>query len=786
MIHQARITISVILLILCSPFHLMAQQASGIVQNPHKSGSKPVFLANPSSWINESYTQLNELYLDHDELNIDSGALFDQFREHEVIIELLRNTFYFDVPSLNIRSVYNMKMRVASILDDISKWQRRIHKVNEKLVKKTNEIERIKHEITDFRLQSDSIFLNNYKDAVSSLLNRQQIAEIQILAALKLNTSIENKIVETYSHIYLFYSDISKLLQKEETTLFNKELPPLWQSSPEAYPLGIRDVVIASFQQTLESIKYYGKLSIWRIIIFRVMLFLLCLIPIKIFNDELRKNKLLKDLKLKFLEKFPKTASLIMGLALSPFLFVHPPHAFLEFIFIGITFTVTMLTLKNYPNLNRPLVIMLIAAFLLLYLINFFVTPTFIGRFIYVLSILLLIPLFFINRQLKTYGIVYEKTVRLMVFFLGIHLIAGWIMVIRGNYTLGRSVIIAAYSMAILIMILRVAIFTLLDYLEIIAYFFNKEAKTIRINSKLAYEKTLPLLIFLSYVFIIVAYLYNMNLFDLAKSGMMNFLTSTRTLGSTEFTYLSVVAFFASVYFSFVLASLLRSVLEPRHDHNSDKRSRLGSYLLLLRLLILCSGFVVGLLASGLPLTNFAIFLGALGVGIGFGLQTLVSNLVSGIIIAFERPFVVGDYLDFGNGKCKVKEVNLRATTLATEYGADILIPNNTLLSQSLQNWTITNRQRFIEMKIRTTHDTNPYNVIDIIQKCMQNQKNIVPEKTEVLFSEINDFGLVFTVKLLVYNIAIENIIKSQLLSVIHTEFAKHGIRYPERKHLTI
>jgi len=68
----------------------------------------------------------------------------------------------------------------------------------------------------------------------------------------------------------------------------------------------------------------------------------------------------------------------------------------------------------------------------------------------------------------------------------------------------------------------------------------------------------------------------------------------------------------------------------------------------------------------------------------------------------------------------------------------------------------------------------------------MQNQKNIVPEKTEVLFSEINDFGLVFTVKLLVYNIAIENIIKSQLLSVIHTEFAKHGIRYPERKHLTI
>jgi small-conductance mechanosensitive channel len=786
MIHPARITLTVFVIIFCSSFHLPAQIPVGTVKTLPKTGSKPGYLVNPSTWINESYTQLNELYLYHEELNLDSGELFDQFREHEVIIDLLKNTFYDNNSSLNIRSVFNMKMRVASILDDISKWQRRIHKVNEILVKKTNEIERIKHEIDDFREQSDSIFLNNYKDAVSSLLKRQQIAENQILVSLKLNTAIENKIVETHSHIYLFYSDISKLLQKEETTLFERELPPIWQSSPEAYPLGVRDVVIESFQQTLESIKYYGKMSIWRIIIFRVLLFLLCLIPIKLFNDELRKKKILKDTRHAFLKKFPKTASLIMGLALSPFLFVHPPHAFLEFIFIGITITISMLTLQNYPGLSKVNIFILIGGFLLLFLINFFVTPTFIGRFIYVLCILLLIPLYITSRNLKEYGIEHIKTVRLLLYFLGIHLVTGWALIIWGNYTLGRSIVLAGYSTAIISMVLRVAIFTLLDYLEIIAYFFNKEVKTVKINSKLAYEKTQPLLIFFSYILLIIAYLYNMNLFDLVKSWVRNFLTVTRTIGTTEFTYLSVVAFFASVYFAFVLASLLRSTFEPRHDHNLEKRSRLGSYLLLFRLLIICTGFTVGLLASGMPLTNFAIFLGALGVGIGFGLQNMVSNLVSGIIIVFERPFMVGDYLDFGNGKCKVKEVNLRATMVATDYGADILIPNNTLLSQSLQNWTITNKQRVIEMKIQTTHDSNAYNVIDLIEKCVKDQKNIIPEKTEVLFTEINDFGLVFTVKVTVYNIAFENSIKSQLLSVIHTEFVKNGIHFPESKHLTI
>jgi len=786
MMHQVKIILSVIFLILCSAMQMQSQVASGTVKPPSKTVNKPGYLANPSTWINESYTQLNELYLYHEDLDLDSGALFDQFREHEVIIDLLKNTFYDDQSSLNIRSVYNMKMRVASILDDISRWQRRIHKVNEMLVKKTNDIEQIKHEISDFREQSDSIFFNNYQDAVSSLLKRQQIAENQILAALRTNTAIENKIVETHSRIYLFYSDISKLLQKEESTLFSRELPPLWQSSPKAYPLGLNDVIIDSFQQTLESIKYYGKMSIWRIIIFRVLLFLLCLIPIKLFNDELRKKKILKDVKLIFLEKFPKTASLIMGLALSPFLFVHPPHAFLEFIFIGITFSVTMLTLQKYSDLSKTYIFILIGGFLVLFLINFFVTPTFIGRFIYVLSILLLVPLYLTNRDLEKFKVDKEKAVRLLLFFLGLHLVAGWVLVIWGNYTLGRSVILAAYSTTIISMVLRVAIYTLLDYLEIIAYFFNKNVKTVRINARLAYEKTQPLLIFFSYIFIIIAYLYNMNLFDLVKSGIRNFLTATRTIGTTEFTYLSVVSFFASVYFAFILASLLRSTFEPRHDHNLEKRSRLGSYLLLFRLLILCAGFTVGLLASGLPLNNFAIFLGALGVGIGFGLQNLVSNLVSGLIIVFERPFVVGDYLDFGNGKCKVKEVNLRATMVATDYGADILIPNNTLLSQSLQNWTITNKQRVIEMKIQTIHDSNAYTVIGIIEKCLKDQTSIIPEKTEVLFSEINDFGLVFTVKVMVHNIAFENIIKSQLLSIIHTEFVKNGIHFPERKHLTI
>ena len=136
MIHRYKISIPVFILLFFSAFNLLAQIPAGMAKpQPAKSG-QPAYIANPSAWINESYTQLNDLYLYRDDINLDSIALFDQFAEHQVIIDMLKSTFYSTPALLDIRSVYNMKMRVSTILDDISKWQRQIHKVNELLVKR--------------------------------------------------------------------------------------------------------------------------------------------------------------------------------------------------------------------------------------------------------------------------------------------------------------------------------------------------------------------------------------------------------------------------------------------------------------------------------------------------------------------------------------------------------------------------------------------------------------------------------------------------------------------------
>ncbi|MEI7724508.1 MAG: mechanosensitive ion channel domain-containing protein [Bacteroidota bacterium] len=781
MSENVRKLLTMILCIMICVIKLHGQDTTGTSKVRIVKDKLPLYLDNPAIWMSECYDHLNSLYLFQTGHSFDTTRLFDNFREHLVTIAIMKKNFYGKSGSLNIRTVDNMQMRVAHILEEITQWQQKIHHENELGVEKAKEILRIKNEIKQFDEKADSAFLVTYAEGITRLSTWQRTGETVILQTLKRNTAIENKIIGIKTEIYLFHTDLLKLLKNKETELITRELPPVWASSPAAYPFSIWNVLSASFMQTLESLKYYGELSLWRIVIFRGLIVLLCLVPIKIFNDEKRKKKILDGTRLTFLAEFPKSASVVMGMAVAPFVFIHPPHAFMEFLLVGLTFTVTMLTLKQYPRINKLLLTVVITSFLVLYLINFFVTPTFIGRLIYTSSILLLIPLYMIYKQMPSYQLAYTKTTRVMIIFLAVHLVTGWLFVILGYYTLGRSIILSGYNLLIISMILRIAIFTLLDYIEIIAHFFNKSVTRVKIDSRYVCDNTKPLLIFFAFIFNIVAYLYNMNIFDLVNSGIDQFMTTPRSIGTTTFTFMSIFLFFVSVYLAFILASLIRNTFLPQHEQTVKQRSGLGSYLLLLRLLILCTGFVVGILASGLALTNFAIFLGAMGVGIGFGLQNLVSNLISGLIIAFERPFVVGDVLDFNNETCKVKEISLRATMVSNSEGADILIPNNTLLSANLKNWTISNKQRLVELKVQTTIEANPAQVMEIIDQCLGLIPNVIKDRSLILFSDINDTGMVFTIKILVKDLSNSSSTKSQLLAAIHGAFFNKGIRFPQR-----
>ena len=134
------------------------------------------------------------------------------------------------------------------------------------------------------------------------------------------------------------------------------------------------------------------------------------------------------------------------------------------------------------------------------------------------------------------------------------------------------------------------------------------------------------------------------------------------------------------------------------------------TYYVLLLLIALAA-----LSAAGVELNKFTVLTGALGVGLGFGLQNIVNNFVSGLVLLFERPIHVGDTVDIGGLVGTVRRIGARSSTVLTFQGAEVIVPNSNLLSNQLINWTLSSQWRRVDVPVRIAYGTDPERVIKLL-----------------------------------------------------------------------
>ena len=152
----------------------------------------------------------------------------------------------------------------------------------------------------------------------------------------------------------------------------------------------------------------------------------------------------------------------------------------------------------------------------------------------------------------------------------------------------------------------------------------------------------------------------------------------------------------------------------------------MGSWILLIRITIICGGLFLASAAAGIPLDRITIVLGALGVGIGFGLQDLTSSLVSGIIIAFEKPVNVGDIVEVAEQSGTMKSIGFRSSVITNLDGADVIIPNNTLLSSNLINWTMSDEKRRVDVEVQVLYGADLDKVRKILLEILDADEHIL------------------------------------------------------------
>ncbi len=193
--------------------------------------------------------------------------------------------------------------------------------------------------------------------------------------------------------------------------------------------------------------------------------------------------------------------------------------------------------------------------------------------------------------------------------------------------------------------------------------------------------------------------------------------------------------------------------------------------------------FILLLQVLGLDLTALAIFGGAIGVGLGFGLQQIAANFISGIIILLERSLTVGDYVELEDGKAGiVKRINMRSSVLETFDGKEIVVPNEKFITTRFVNWTHDDPRQRYEVEFWVAYDTDLHKVPPVIEAAVARHPRVLdaPEKPDCELKEFGERGVRFTVEFWVEGLDDgPNKFSSDVMFLIWDALKENGIRIP-------
>jgi len=252
-------------------------------------------------------------------------------------------------------------------------------------------------------------------------------------------------------------------------------------------------------------------------------------------------------------------------------------------------------------------------------------------------------------------------------------------------------------------------------------------------------------------------------------------------LGELSLSLGSVLAFALMIWASLLASRFVRFALEEEVlSRASLPRGVPFAISTLVRYAVLLVGFSMAMLAAGFDLSKLALLLGALGVGIGIGLQDVVNNFVSGLILLFERPVQVGDVVHLGETTGEVRRIGIRSSTVRRGDGAEVVIPNSKLVSEPFVNWTLSDRQRRIEIAVGVAYGTDPDRVIGILEAVVRARPELLADPPPlVLFDRLGESSLDFLVRVWSADIDRSQALRSRLVLDAYRALREAGIEIP-------
>ncbi len=710
-------------------------------------------------------------------------------KEYSVLLEDSKKEIMTTLPSMTYQ-------RLENLIRAWNNYKNRFEIIQETLMKRISEIESVKDELTEeFQIWEKMSEVLEQGDLPEELKQTVDTA----LVVLNITIANTNERADTLllvrskqTQLNLLIDEMIRIMEEEQkvfqSNYFIIDSKPIWSS-------------LGSTTQFENTSSYFKRESTESFIILKTylrsngvivliqLLFVIILIIGFILisrvwpTNELNSNSK-RETQAGYIIRHPFFSSLLISIIISAFFYTNRPLVLGDF-FVALLMICSLVLLPGLvTNKIKIPLILLLTLFLLNVIQDYLPNQSFANRMIIFIQSLAILSLIFISNKIKNEFHLKRTGER---FFNGFIRVFGLLMIIAFITNIIGSVKLSDFliSSTIGTLTFSVIVITIVIILNsmIIILIKGKKARSIPLYEPLKNlidRRIRPLINWGGLILWFYAALVYFRLLKPFQDLIGRIMDTEFIIASVAISIGAIISFFLIVFFTFIIVRFVKNILKDEWVSKSSlPRGTADAVSMLIRYTIVAFGVYLALKSIGLNLNRIGFMAGALGVGIGFGLQSVVLNFLAGLILSFEKPIHVGDIIEVDQYMGRVTEIGVRASKVLTWNGSEVIVPNGALISNKVVNWTLANEKRRLEITIKTAFDADPEKVIEILTEVAGQHPNTLNQPAPMaVFNGYESVALDYTLYCWVeFNVSLST--KSDIAIGAFKALAAAGIEAP-------
>lgn len=654
-------------------------------------------------------------------------------------IKTHKDSLLLQIETISRRDLKIKKVKWQNYRSDLKSYQKKINTRIEEVGEVSN---KVILEIDKWKFTKDELTKNSSSKSVFENLDGiiANLTEVLEMATFRLEAiySVEKKLTEIIlidDEVIARLDDV-ELNFKKDYFIFDNN--PIWGKTDSITQNEITASKLKrkSFSSQLNSnknavIEFYtdnAKVAITQGS-FILLIFLLLINVKKRWIVKLKDLSNPVEIQSKIILKNPIASTAVVGVLISAFfyeaLIPNVGEFFILIIFIGV--------IRILPKLTHPKLIIYLAGILFVYLISIGSTYLELNSFSSRIVLLFQVVIFyFILRSSKKLiknnpdnFIRIKKVYRFTAPFYMLLLIGAFIANVIGMVGLSQFLFKGVLTSIVLLMVLYTSVKIITSIIVLLLKLRTKfELQTVTSIVDATNKRFQPILFWAGMLIWLLFTVRGFEVFEFLQAWVDKSLHLTWVLGETTISLGGILSFLTIFIITILIAKLIASIFLDEWMVSILPRGIAPGISLTLRIFLISVGFYVGVTSAGIDLSKLGFIIGALGVGIGFGLQNVVLNFIAGLILAFERPINIGDTIEVDNEFGIVTNVGVRSSNIKTYGGYEAIIPNGDLISKKVVNWTLSDRDRRSKIFLKTAANANPEEVIALFNKIATDHPN--------------------------------------------------------------